>query len=97
MRAAMMSWMVAGTVTSARLKPRLAVLDGDPPGLLKLAEDLLDVERIALALFGEDLEQLLGDLLRGEQGAGPSPGRRRRRGLRAAIVSASGGASQGAA
>ena len=68
MRAAMMSWMVAGTVTSGRLKPRLAALDRDAARLLKLAENLLHVERIPLALFGEDLEQLLGDFLRGEQG-----------------------------
>src|SRR5262249_39298824 len=52
---------------------RLAVLDGDPTGLLKLAENLLDVEWIPLALVGEELEQWLGDLLRGEQGPNHAP------------------------
>ena len=54
-------------------QPRLAVLDGDPACLLKLVENLLDVERIPLALVGEELEQWLGDLLRGEQGPDHAP------------------------
>ena len=33
MRAAMMSWMVAGTVTSGAAQPRLALLDDDPARL----------------------------------------------------------------
>ena len=49
------------------------VLDEDSPRLLKLAEDFLDVEGIPLALLREDLEKLLGDFLRGEQGPDHSP------------------------
>ena len=52
---------------------RLAVLDGDSARLLQLAENLLDVERIPLALVGEELEQWLGDLLRSEQGPHHAP------------------------
>ena len=54
-------------------EPRLAVLDEDPARLQELAENLLHVEWIPLALLGEDLEKLLGDLLRGEQGSDHAP------------------------
>src|SRR5262245_63306753 len=40
-------------------EPRLTALDGDSARLLKLVENLLDVERIALALVGEEHEQWL--------------------------------------
>ena len=49
-------------------EPRLAVLDYDAARLLELAEDLLHVERIPSPSVHEDLEQLLGDSLDGEQG-----------------------------
>ena len=48
-------------------QPCLAVLDEDPARLQQLAENLLHVQRISLALGGEDLEELLGDFLSGEQ------------------------------
>ena len=47
---------------------RLAVLDHDAARLLQLPDDLLHVQRIPLALVGQDLVKLLGDVLRAEQG-----------------------------
>ena len=54
-------------------EPRLAVLDEDPARLLKLAEDLLHVKGIPRAPLSEDLEELLGDVLGGEQGSDHAP------------------------
>src|SRR5262249_61887393 len=45
----------------------LALLDDDPARLQKLAQYLLHVQRIPLALFGEDLEELFRNLLCNEQ------------------------------
>lgn len=49
---------------------RLTALDGDPPGLLELVEDLLDVEGIPLPLLGKDLEEIRGHGARTEDRTG---------------------------
>ena len=48
-------------------EPCLARVDDDAARLLQLTEDLLDVQRIAFALLGENPEELIRDSLGGEQ------------------------------